>query len=276
MKLIGHAFNSGRIDFTRVDNPWAFRRIDSGMKQSQADRIRVDPSQAPVELRSAPVNGNEVPDWLEHMERVLKTADSMYLQFKSGVLRFRLASHDAGKNRTLMTLGNQDEFNLYATQNWRNLRYMYAERGIGASSFSFCVQTLITHRKGSPAQDQSIALQSRMHCDEQRGKPRLMVDATGSNASVDLIEWRGKVREGERARYAVDEHRIEFSVREVHRPFTLMHENRVEFNSDSYTFSDDKVTHLLDRVIEKRLKQLQSPAPPAEDDDDDDFELLMD
>lgn len=244
------------------------------MKQSQADRIRVDPSQAPIELRSAPVNGDDVPDWLEHMERVLKTADSMYLQFKSGVLRFRLASHDAGKNRTFMTLGNQDEFNLYATQNWRNLRYMYAARGVGPSSFSFDVQTLITHRKGTPPVDRSIELQSRMYCDEDCSKPRLIVDATGTNASVDIIEWRGKVKEGETGRYAVDEHRIEFSVREVQRPFTLLHENRVEFNSDSYTFSDDKVSKLLDRVIEKRMKEIDSPAPPAEDDDD--FELLMD
>jgi hypothetical protein len=274
MKLIGHVFNTGRIDFTRVDNPWAFRRIDAGMKQSQADRIRVDPAQAPIELRSAPVNGDDVPDWLPHMQRVLKTADAMYLQFKSGVLRFRLASHDAGKNRTFVTLGNQDEFNLYATQNWRNLRYMYAARGIGPSSFSFYVQTLITHRQGLPAKDKSIELQSRMHCHEDLNKPRLIVDATGSNASVDIIEWRGKVKEGETGRYAVDEHRLEFSVREVQRPFTLLHENRVEFKSDSYTFSDEKIGKLLDRVIEKRLKEIDSPAVVA--DEDDDFEMFED
>ena len=56
MKLIGYAFSTGRIDFTREDNPWAFGRIDSGMKDSQKDRIRVDPAQAPIELRSAAVN----------------------------------------------------------------------------------------------------------------------------------------------------------------------------------------------------------------------------
>ena len=245
------------------------------MKQSQADRIRVDPAQAPIELRSAPVNGDDVPTWLERMERVLKTSDSMYLQYKSGVLRFRLASHDAGKNRTFMTLGNQDEFNLYASQNWRNLRYMYAERGIGPASFCFDVQTLITHRKGNSAKANSIEIKARMDSMDDEAKPRLIVDATGSTASVDLIEWRGKVKEGETGCYAVDEHRLEFIVRDVNRPFTLLHEDRIEFNSDSYTFGEEKIGKLLNRLVEKRLKELDSPTGPNVEDEDDEFELMM-
>lgn len=274
MKLIGQAFNTGRIDFHRKENPWAFQRIDAGMKQSQADRIRLDPSQAPIELVSAEVNGEQVPSWLERLESVLKTADSMYLQYKSGVLRFRMASHDAGKNRTFVTLGNQDEFNLYASTHWQNLRYMYASRGIGSTSFCFEVQTLITQRKGNKRLSAEVAVESRMDSMVENAKPRLIVDATGSTASVDLIEWRGKVKEGETGRYTVDDNRIVFSVRDVNRPFTLLHENRVEFNSDSYTFGADKVNPLLDRVIDKRLKQLNAPPVVAQDDEDDlDFEI---
>lgn len=274
MKLIGQAFNTGRIDFHRKENPWAFQRIDAGMKQSQADRIRLDPSQAPIELVSAEVNGEQVPSWLERLESVLKTADSMYLQYKSGVLRFRMASHDAGKNRTFVTLGNQDEFNLYASTHWQNLRYMYASRGIGSTSFCFEVQTLITQRKGNKRLSAEVAVEARMDSMVENAKPRLIVDATGSTASVDLIEWRGKVKEGETGRYTVDDNRIVFSVRDVNRPFTLLHENRVEFNSDSYTFGADKVSPLLDRVIDKRLKQLNAPPVVAQDDEDDlDFEI---
>ena len=269
MKLIGYAFNSGRIDFQRKENPWAFQRIDAGMKQSQADRIRLDPSQAPIELLSAEINGDQVPSWLERLERVLKTADSMYLQYKAGVLRFRMASHDAGKNRTFVTLGNQDEFNLYAKNNWQNLRYMYATRGIGSTSFCFDVQTLITHRKGNEQPAEKVEIQSRMDSVIENSKPRLIVDATGSTASVDLIEWRGSVKEGETGRYAVDGSRIAFSVRDVNRPFTLLHENRIEFNSDSYNFGAEKVGPLLNRIMDKRLKQLEADSEGNAEDEDD-------
>ncbi len=268
MKLIGQAFNSGRIDFHRKENPWAFQRIDAGMKQSQADRIRLDPSQAPIELVSAEINGDEVPSWLDRMERVLKTADSMYLQYKSGVLRFRMASHDAGKNRTFVTLGNQDEFNLYAANNWTNLRYMYATRGTGSTGFCFDVQTLISHRKNNERPAERFEIQARMDSMLENAKPRLIVDATGATASVDLIEWRGTVKEGETGRYTVDGSRLEFAVREVNRPFTLLHENRVEFNSDSYNFGEDKVVPLLKRVMDKRLKQLDASAEPAAEEED--------
>ena len=274
MKLIGHAFNSGRIDFHRKENPWAFQRIDAGMKQSQADRIRLNPSQAPIELVSAAINGDQVPSWLESLTRVLKTADSIYLQYKAGVLRFRMASHDAGKNRTFVTLGNQDEFNLYSANNWQNLRYMYASRGIGSTSFCFEVQTLITHRRGNEKLAQKFEIQARMDNLIENAKPRLIVDATGSTASVDLIEWRGTVKEGENGRYSADDKRMIFSVRDINRPFTLLHEDRVEFNSDSYTFGANKIGPLFERVIEKRLKQLNAPPVAADNDGyDDDFEI---
>ena len=45
MKLIGYVFETGRIDFGREENPWAFQMIDSGMKASQKDRVVLDPLQ---------------------------------------------------------------------------------------------------------------------------------------------------------------------------------------------------------------------------------------
>ena len=103
----------------------------------------------------------------------------------------------------------------------------------------------------------------------ENAKPRLIVDATGSTASVELIEWRGTVKEGETGRYTVDGSRIAFSVRDVNRPFTLLHENRVEFNSDSYNFGAEKVGPLLNRIMDKRLKQLEADSEGNAEDEDD-------
>ena len=255
MKLIGYAFESGRIDFPREDNPWAFARIDSGMKQSQKDRIRMDPAQAPIELRSAPVNGDEVPDWMEYMEEVLRSSDSIYLQFKSGVLRFRRANHDAGSNRTFITLGNQDEVDLFAGENWQNIRYLYAERRIGA--FCFDVNTMFTHKSNNLEKTRRIELQARLDLHHESGHPQFTFDSTGSAASVDIIEWRGSVKEGEVARYAPDGAHMEIEVRNVHRPFTFLHEDRIEFHNHSYTFAGDKMINHFQRVVKKRLKQIE-------------------
>lgn len=255
MKLIGHAFQSGRIDFLREDNPWAFQRIDAGMKQSQRDRILVDPTQAPVELVSAPVNEGDIPDWMEEVEAVLRSADSMYLQYKSGVLRFRRANHDVGNLRQFVTLGNQDEFDLYASEHWQRVRYLYARRRPGA--YCFDVHTMITHRTTSDEQTQRIELPARIDLLDASGEPQITFDATGHAASVDIVEWRGTVKEGEIGRYAPEDSHLDFFVKQVHRPFTFLHEDRQEFHNHSYTFAGDKMRQQLKRLIKKKLKILE-------------------
>lgn len=256
MKLIGYAFESGRIDFTREDNPWAFARIDAGMKQSQKDRIRLDPAQAPIELRSAPVNGDEVPEWMENMEEVLRSSDSIYLQFKSGVLRFRRANHDAGSNRTFITLGNQDEFDLFASQHWQKVRYLYAVRRVGA--FCFDVSTMFTHKSDFNEKTNRIELHARLDTQHESGLPQFTFDATGSAANVEIIDWRASVKEGDVGRFAPEGTHLELEVRSVHRPFTFLHEDRVEFRNHSYTFSGEKMVKHFERVVKKRLKQIES------------------
>lgn len=263
MKLIGYAFLSGRIDFTREDNPWAFARIDSGMKQSQRDRIRVDPSQAPVELRSAPVNGEEVPSWMERMETVLSTADSMYLQYKSGVLRFRRANHAAGASQNFITLGNQDEVDLYAAECWKQVHYLYAERRLGA--FCFDVTRMITHKAGLDKSNRRIELIARQDLHHVSGEPQFAFDSTGAHASVDIIEWRGSVKEGETGRYAPDNSHLEISLSHMVQPFTFLHEDREEFHNHSYTFSGDKMRNQLDRLIKKRLAKLDEDQAETDD-----------
>lgn len=258
MKLIGHAFNTGRIDFTRELNPWAFQRIDAGMKKSQRDRILVDPTQAKIELHSAPVNDGVVPEWMGEMEQFLQCADSVYLQFKSEVLRFRNANLDAGKKRTFVAIGSAAEFDQYAAENWSRIRYFYAERRI--SAFCFDVTTLITHRHDAEPMPNRMELELRMDLQHFSGQPQLVFDATGSSAPLEIIEWRGTVKEGEIGRFSPKDADIILGVRNVSRPFTFLHEDREEFKSHSYTFYGEKTQKLLERVLEKRIKQLAAEA----------------
>ncbi len=251
MKLIGYAFSKGRIDFTREENPWAFARIDEGMKQSQRDRIHVDPSQAQVEIRSAPVNEGEHPVWMAEMQGVLRSADSIYLQYKNGVLRFRRATHHAGENRQFVTLGNQDEFDLFAHEHWQRIRYLYAMRRAGA--FCFDVNTMITHRTNSTDSTRRIEMPARLDLTSANGEPHISIDSSGHHASAEIVEWRGSVKEGEVGRYAPDNSHIEFTVQQVHRPYTFLHEDRREFHNHSYTFAGDKMRDQLRRLIKKKL-----------------------
>ncbi len=256
MKLIGYAFETGRIDFSREDNPWAFQRIDSDMKASQKDRIVVDPSQAPIELRSAEVNESE-PVWMEHAEQLLRSADKLILQYREpGFLRFRKATHDARQNRTFITLGNQDEANLFSGEHWQNVRYLFAHR---RDIVRFDVSTMITHKSGHGAGDSAfrrVELTTRMDiCDDV---PRVTFDSSGYNASPQIVEWRGSVPEGETGRYAPENSFICLNLTQVNRPFTFLHEDRSEFSNHSFTFGGDKADSLLARVIKTKLRNVSS------------------
>jgi hypothetical protein len=251
MKLIGYAFQSGRIDFSREDNPWAFTRIDSEMKSNQRDRILVDPAQAPIELRSAPVNDEE-PEWMLHMEQVLQSANVIVLQFRTGgFLRFRKATHDAKQNREFITLGNQEETDLFAEEHWGNVRYLFAHR---RNLVRFDVTTMITHREGQGKAlgTRRVELISKLD-DTYDEHPVVTFDSSGQNASVEIIEWRGEVKEGEMGRYAPDKSHIDLDLTLVNRPFTFLHEDRKEFNNHSYTFMGEKMQGLLARLIKTKI-----------------------
>ena len=257
MKLIGHAFETGRIDFSRVDNPWAFRMIDSGMKDSQKDRIVLDPTQAPIELRSAPVNNAE-PTWMESVDDLLRSANQITLQYREpGFLRFRKATHDALENRTFVTLGNQDEAKLYAAEHWQNIRYLFAVR---RNIVNFDMTTIITHKTGQGREEglRRVELATRMDlCDDV---PKMTFDTSGSKASPEIIEWRSTVVEGDTGRYCPDNSFIELSFNQVNRPFTFLHEDRREFKNHSYTFGGSKMNSLMKRTVRRRLREATAAA----------------
>jgi len=257
MKLIGYAFETGRIDFSREDNPWAFRMIDSGMKDSQKDRIVLDPTQAPIELHSAEVNENE-PTWMKSVEKNLQSANKIVLQYREpGFLRFRKATHDAKQNRTFITLGNQDEAILFAEEHWCNIRYFFAIR---RNIVNFDMTTIITHKEGHGVDEgfKKIELSTRM--DLLDDVPKMTFDSSGSKATTDIIEWRGTVAEGHTGRYCPDNSYIQLSFNQVNRPFTFLHEDRVEFKNHSFTFGGSKMNSLLNRTIRNRLRDTASSA----------------
>ena len=252
MKLIGYAFETGRIDFARVDNPWAFQMIDNGMKASQKDRIVLDPLQAPIELRSAEVNEAE-PVWMKSTERLLQSANQIILQYREpGFLRFRKATHDAKQNRTFITLGNQDESNLFAEEHWQNIRYFFAFR---RNIINFDITTIITHKEGQGAGEQGmsrIELPARMELVDD--VPKMTFDSSGAKATTDIIDWRGTVVEGDTGRYAPEASYIKLNFAQVNRPFTFLHEDRKEFRNHSFTFGGSKMDGLLSRVIKARMR----------------------
>lgn len=253
LKLIGQVFiNKARIDFSRKENPWAFSRIDSGLKEAQRDRIHVDPSQAPIELVSAASNEGQTPGWMASMQDILRTADSVYLQFKSDVLRFRRATHKAGPDREFVTLGNQEEFDLYAKEHWQRIRYLYAVRR--EKAFCFDVNTMITHRANSAEETRRIEIQARLDLRGPSNYPQITFDSSGHHASNEIVEWRGTVKEGEVGRYAPENGHIEFAVDQVNQPYSFLHENRREFNNHSYTFNGGNFREQFARLIKKRLE----------------------
>jgi hypothetical protein len=250
--IVGTVFETGRIDFSREDNAWVFEMIDSGLKDNQRDRIRFDPSQAPIQLKSAPINEGGKPDWMDGVERTLKTADSVYLQFRKGILRFRLATHQAGKDKQFVTLGTQEEVDQFCAEHWRNVRYFYALR---RDMFQFVVNTMITHKSNAEPPKESIEISSRVDYQTDSNRPMVVFDSTGSAAPIDIIEWRSKVKEGEVGRFDPAKTKILFNVRAATRPVTLFHESRVEFQNHAYTFGGDKMWERFNRLVAKRLKQ---------------------
>ena len=256
MKLIGYAFESGRIDFAREENPWAFQMIDRGMKASQRDRIVLDPLQAPIELRSADVNEEE-PTWMKSTELLLRSASQIILQYREpGFLRFRKATHDAKENRTFITLGNQDESNLFSKEHWANIRYFFALR---RTIVSFDITTIITHKSGQGADEgglKRVELATRMEVVED--EPRMTFESTGSKATPEIIEWRSTVAEGDTGRYCPEGSYIDLKFTQVNRPFTFLHEDRVEFSNHSFTFGGSKMEALLARTIRNRMRDAAS------------------
>ena len=117
---------------------------------------------------------------------------------------------------------------------------------------------MISHKKDNTESTNRIELPARLDFTCPSSEPNVTFNATGSDAAVEIVEWRGKVKEGETGRYTPENSYIIFSVNQVHRPFTFLHEDRKEFHNHSYTFTQSKTKDLLNRIVKRKLAALEN------------------
>ena len=252
--LKGIAYRSGNIEFGREENEWAFARIDSEMKSGQEDRIRLNPALAPVELRTYSDSDEHQLPWLEHFQRTIQSADSIYLQKHEGYLRFRKAIHPAGKDRRFITLSGQEEVDAFAREFWQKIRYFFATR----RDIVHCnISRLVTWKPSDTRDTRPLELNARLEVIEGQ-EPFVTFDASGSNTVVEIVEWRSTVKEGERGRFFPDEHHVELMVNQVQQPFTFLEEVREEFGNFCYSFADEKLRKSFDLLVRKKLQSLEN------------------
>lgn len=247
--LKGIAYRSGNIEFSREMNEWAFRRIDAEMKAGQEDRIKFNPSIAPVELTPySDAEDYQLP-WLEQFQSYIGTADAIYLQKHKGYLRFRRSVHEAGKNKKYITLSGQEEIDAYANERWSKLRYLYATR---KNIIRFDISRLLSWKPNDNRRTLPIEINARMELDNS--EPTVAFNSSGPNSHVEVVEWRGNIKEGEKRKFLPSEHHIVLMISQMNRPFSFLEEYREDFGNYSYSFVDEKLRRTLDVMVAKRLK----------------------
>ena len=140
-----------------------------------------------------------------------------------------------------------DEF---ANQFWGRIRYFYAHRFDG---FRFNIGTLISSKQQTAPQGDVIEIQARVVGAEDTAIPTITFDATGSTADVDLVEWRGSVKEGATGRFKHDERDVQVLIPQTRQPLIFLHEKRPEFKTHAYMFNGEK----LDKCLKRALKLAQ-------------------
>jgi hypothetical protein len=249
ISLKGIAHSSGIIEFTRLQNPWAFQRMDAGLKEGQEKRIVVKPEIAPIEIALSPhITEADVP-WLERIRLLLRTADMVYLQRSEESLRFRQAVHETGPNQKLITLGSQAEVNEYAAEFWSRALHFFALRHDG---FRFDINSM-TCRDNEERVTEKIEVAGRLVPGAGGSLPTLTFDATGSGANVHLVSWRSSIKDGESGKFAPDGAHICLSVANNKQPFTFCHDYRATLKSHTYIFQGEKMDQRLKKLARKRF-----------------------
>jgi hypothetical protein len=262
--LKGIVYQSGTIEFQEADNRWAFSAIKAGMK-SASGRVVLDPKKAPIELIvSDKANADEMP-WLDELSLLLATADRVYLKPVQESLRFQQANHEIKKNQQLITLGGQADVDEYAKLNWSRIKYFYAFRH---DNFRFDIKRMMSHRDGHSDKTKRIELITRLLSSTDRNETHITFDATGADASIEIINWRSSVNEGDTKRFLDEGMHCEIKVQQVKRPITFFHEYREEFKNHAYEFEGENRESAMSRVG-KRIIEMEAAAEM----DDDDFEI---
>lgn len=247
--LIGFAHQSGGIVFGRKENPWAFRRLDDELRSGQENRIKFDPSLAPVVLKPSPNSNVKEMPWLEQIQALLQSAKFVYLQRSEELLRFRQAVHQIDKDQKLVTLGSQAEVAHFVSNHWNKVCHFYAMRRDG---FRFDIEKVVARDKDQPQEFDTLEIQARLGLYPDNQHSSITFDATGSNAHIDLISWRSTVADGELGRFAPTNGRIRLSVSNYRRPVTFAVEYHDDFKSHWYLFAPATIKSWIDRAQRKK------------------------
>ena len=247
--LIGHAHQAGSIVFERRDNPWAFRRLDDELKSGQENRIKFDPSIAPVLIEPSPNTKAESIPWLSDIQSILQSASFVYLQRTDDSLRFRQSVFHLGEGQSLITLGSAAELQHFAAEHWTKLSHIYALRYNG---FRFDIEKAVAHDRDRSHTFERIEIQNRLVVNPNDGVTHFTFDATGSTAHVDLITWRASVADGEVGRFAPSNRRISLLATNFTQPFSFCSEYHAEFKSHWYLFSPKMVNSWIKKMNRKK------------------------
>lgn len=250
--LIGYAHTAGTIVFHRQDNPWAFRRLDDELKTGQENRIKFDPTLAPVVLKPSPNTSEDQLPWMAATQRLLQSASFVYLQRTEEMLRFRQAVHHLGQHQSLVTVGSQAELQHFSAEQWMRVSHIYALRHDG---FRFDIERAAVHDKDLVATTpfEKIEIIGRLGESASTGQTHLTFDATGSVAHVELIAWRNSVADQELGRFAPPNHRIALSIGNFHQPYTFCEEYHPEFKSRWFLFSPKTIAKWMSRIKQRSV-----------------------
>lgn len=248
--LKGVLYQSGNLDFPRSQNEWAFARMQN-LRSDQQKRIVMNPEVAPIELtRSDEVDPAESP-WLDGISELINASDNVNLQLRSSTLRLRKAVCDVAENLKLVILVSQEAIDEFANAHWQRIAYFYAYRHDG---FRFDLKTMISMKDNETERSNIMELVPRAVAVEDECVPTITFDATGSTANVNIVEWRGDVKEGASGLFKKDDLAVQFQIPQARQPLVFLYENRTEFKNHSYVFSGEKLTKALKRVL-KRAKR---------------------
>ncbi len=247
--LIGYAYQNGTIEFDRNDNPWAFRRLDGELKEGQENRIRFDPSVAPVVIQPSPNVKADTLTWLNDAQEVIQSASVVYLQRTEKSLRFRLAIHTLSPEKSLITIGSNAEFQHFAASRLNKIQSIYAKRSAG---FQFDIEKMLVRDRDLTRTFPGLELSCRMRPRTADGIECLGFDATGANAHAELVQWRAEVADGQVGKLSLNEERVRISVSNYLHPITLCEELHPETKCRWFLFSPESVKAWLERARKKK------------------------
>jgi hypothetical protein len=253
--LVGTVRPNGRIQFLKKQNEWVFANIAKSSKP--IERIKLNPLQQPIEIQQPEADSDTDFPWLDDFRAKLKTAEAIFLSHKNGALRFGSAIHTLDDNRKFYTIGTAQEAQKFSNERWSNIRYFFANK---CDDFRFFMTSLMTFKKGKVVEGGRIELPVRVETIEGIDRPVTLFDATGSNATMEIVDWRGTVSLGSVGRFAIEDKKVQLMVTRIDEPFTFMEEYREEFKNFAYTFHCDKTKLRFDKLIAKKLKSLETSA----------------